>query len=181
MKVVTALEHYNPIKSKTEEVCVFLAGGITGCYKWQNEIIQMLEKKANPEALCIFNPRRDNFPIDDPNASYYQIKWEYEMLEKADIFSMYFCAGDREQPICMYELGRNIVRMQDRFPEDWQHRIIITVEEGYKRKQDVVIQTFLATSGRCSVTSFVSPKLNMVYHADTIYEAHLKIKNSHIL
>ena len=66
------------------------------------------------------------------------------MLEQCDIFSMYFCAGESDQPICMYELGRNICRMQMRFPMNWDVRFVVTVEEGYKRAKDVRIQTALA-------------------------------------
>lgn len=40
---------------------------------------------------------------------------------------MYFCESESVQPICMYELGRNLIRMQQRFP-DFYNRIIIGVE-----------------------------------------------------
>ena len=93
----------------------------------------------------IYNPRQEHFDITDPSGSYKQIAWEYQYLENMDIFSMYFSDGNSDQPICMYELGRNIIRMQNRFPNDWKKRIVITCENGYRRKQDVYIQTRLAT------------------------------------
>ena len=85
--------------------------------------------------------------LNDPNAAEEQIKWEFNMLEQCDIFSMYFCAGESDQPICMYELGRNICRMQMRFPTNLEMRLAITVEKGYKRETDIRVQTSLATLG----------------------------------
>ena len=83
---------------------VFLAGGITNCKEWQKEVIERLQY----DKVSIFNPRQEHFDISDKNASYKQILWEFERLEKMDIFSMYFCNDNSDQPICMYELGRNI-------------------------------------------------------------------------
>ena len=142
MKVITGIENYIP---QENDICVFLAGGITNCHEWQDEVIKNLESFPYTDNLIIFNPRRKNFPIHDPNASRQQIEWEFKWLERMDIFSMYFCKDDSDQPICLYELGRNLVRMQNRFPSDWEDRIIITCEKGYKRQQDVIIQTELAT------------------------------------
>lgn len=140
MKIITAPQNYD---KRSEEISIFLAGGITNCPKWQDEVINKLDG-FGLQKLVIYNPRQEHFDITDTNASYKQIAWEYQYLEKMDIFSMYFSDGNSDQPICMYELGRNIVRMQNRFPYDWRKRIVITCEDGYKRKQDVYIQTKLA-------------------------------------
>ncbi|MBQ8130966.1 MAG: nucleoside 2-deoxyribosyltransferase domain-containing protein [Bacilli bacterium] len=140
MKVITAPNDYI---LKPGEISVFLAGGITNCPNWQANIIEQLDNYHLPQ-LVVFNPRRENFPINDPNASYEQIEWEFKYLERADIFSMYFCASESDQPICMYELGRYISRMQSKHPTTWKYRIVISVEDGYKRKNDVLIQTNLA-------------------------------------
>jgi hypothetical protein len=141
MKIITAPQNYN---KQSDQISVFLAGGITNCPKWQNEVIRKLED-FDLQRLVIYNPRQEHFDITDTSASYKQIAWEYQYLENMDIFSMYFSDGDSDQPICMYELGRNLVRMQNRFPNDWRERIVITCENGYRRKQDVYIQTILAT------------------------------------
>ena len=100
MRVITAPEQYERCAG---DVTCFLAGGITKCHPWQDKVIEAL-KKVNPEHLVVFNPRRENFPIDDPSAAEEQIKWEFEHLEKVQIFSMYFCQSPSDQPICMYEL-----------------------------------------------------------------------------
>lgn len=106
MRVITAVENY---ELEDNEVVVFLAGGITNCPNWQENVINELRSsKDDLENLVIMNPRRENFPIEDPNASKQQIAWEFCGLEACDIFSMYYCDGPSDQPICMYELGRNI-------------------------------------------------------------------------
>ena len=137
----------------------FLAGGITNCKEWQKEVIKNLEY----EDISLFNPRQEHFDVSDKNASYKQILWEFERLEKMDIFSMYYCNDNSDQPICMYELGRNIVRMQNRFPSDWEKRIVISVEDGYRREADVLIQTELATQNKVFVDGRATPDLHAQY------------------
>lgn len=138
---------------------VFLAGGITNCKEWQKEVIEKFEY----EDVSLFNPRQEHFDVSDKFASYDQISWEFERLEKMDIFSMYYCNDNSDQPICMYELGRNIVRMQNRFPSDWEKRIVISVEYGYRRKADVIIQTSFATQSKIFVEPDASPDLHAQY------------------
>lgn len=68
MKVITAVE---PLVHDGADVVgcpsVFLAGGITNCPQWQQEVIDRLQ---GYEIECtILNPRRANFPIGDPSAA----------------------------------------------------------------------------------------------------------------
>lgn len=156
MKIITAPEYYT---KQPNDICVFLAGGITNCKDWQSEVIKNLEEsyvccgESELEHLVIFNPRRADFPIDDKSAAYAQIEWEFYMLEQCDIFTMYFASGDSVQPICLYELGRYICRMQMRFPNDWEERIIITSDFDYKRYWDVYYQVNLATNRKIHVNT----------------------------
>ncbi|MBQ2856480.1 MAG: nucleoside 2-deoxyribosyltransferase domain-containing protein [Bacteroidaceae bacterium] len=176
MKVITAPEKYTV---KDTDILVFLAGGITGCPDWQQEVIKYLQEfDASPEEcslddLVIFNPRREDFPINDPSAASTQISWEFQWLERADIFSMYFANSTSDQPICMYELGRNIARMQMRFPTEWSHRIVISLEKGYKRENDVMIQTRLATNHSVRPIAF---EQGTKFHAHRIYDAYVTLK-----
>lgn len=151
-----------PSGENAEFPSVFLAGGITNCKDWQNDVIRALEHQK----VTIFNPRRETFDITDQNVTYEQIRWEYERLEQMDIFSMYFCSGISDQPICMYELGRNILRMQNRFPWDWENRIIIGIEDGYSRAKDVIIQASL-----CAPNLFVDHDATVFTHAHRIKHA----------
>lgn len=116
---------------------IFLGGGIQKCWQWQKQVIENLKDLD----AVVFNPRRKNFPIHDPNAAQEQITWEFKYLNDCDIFTMYFC-GDTEsdQPICMYELGRHLARFDNM---DKLEDIVICVEHGYKREQDVYVQTGL--------------------------------------
>lgn len=152
MKVITAVE---PFDSNDSDVCVFLAGGITNCPDWQKDVIAEAEKydKEHPGALnhlVLFNPRRPNFPIGDPNASEAQIKWEFYWLERMNVFSMYFTDGQSDQPICMYELGRNLALMMERYPCDYDKRIVVSANPKYRRFSDVKIQIGLAW-GKASI------------------------------
>ena len=167
MRVITAPEEYTP---QREDVHVFLAGGIMDCPDWQSEVIERLSRKRATDHLVVLNPRRADFPMHDPDAATEQINWEFNWLEKCDIFSMYFSEGESVQPICMYELGRNILRTQIRFPEDWHKRIIVSAEHGYKRIKDVQIQTGLA----CEYSVLDCYRCYDESHEDTV-EAHVKM------
>ena len=176
MKIITAPEHYDPIST---DILVFLAGGITNCENWQKECIKQLEERYHgTDNLVVFNPRRENFPINDPSASLQQIQWEFDAIERCDIFSMYFCSGESDQPICMYELGRNILRIQNRFPLDWEKRIVISVERGYKRKQDVLIQTDLATNNKLYINTQYSKEICLAEHIENICNAFSRLKQN---
>lgn len=110
---------------------VFLAGGITACPDWQVEMRMHLE--AMDLNAVVMNPRRANFPIDDPNAAEAQIYWEFKALEQADIISFWFPKATL-CPITLFELGKHL--LIDPAP-------LIGMEPGYAREQDVVIQTRL--------------------------------------
>jgi len=116
---------------KGKEKSLFLAGGIQNCPDWQHYMAMYLLKDAD---IVLFNPRRKDFPIDDPSAAQAQIKWEYEYLRKATAILFWF---PRETlcPIVLYELGA--WSMTDK-------KIFVGVHPLYKRKQDVEIQTGLA-------------------------------------
>jgi hypothetical protein len=122
---------------------LFLAGGITDCPDHQAYICDKL-KDLN---ITVFNPRRKNFPIHDPNAAYAQIKWEYDHLKEADMISFWFCK-ETMCPIVLYELG------------SWnktQKPIAIGMDPEYSRRQDVEIQTRL-----------IRPEVPIVYSIDDL-------------
>ena len=175
MKIITAPEEY---KREDGDITVFLAGGITGCRDWQSEVLNEFDNDPCYENIVFFNPRRKEFDINTRSETTKQIQWEFDMLEQCDIFSMYFCGSESDQPICMYELGRNIPRMQVRFPVDWPYRLIISSEENYKRKTDVVIQTGLATKYHMEYTNFgqVTEQAAMKYHILNIKYAYNYLK-----
>lgn len=160
--VVTAPE---VIEFPKDSIKIFLAGGIQKCREWQKELIDMFNHLNINENIYLINPRRNNFPIDDPNAAEEQITWEFNMLEECDFFTMFFDNSDSDQPICFYELGRNIERMKQKFHKIWQNNIIVTCDENFKRVQDVIIQTNLATKGKVEVG---------VYNSDDVVKKHFE-------
>jgi len=177
MKILVAPEKY--IK-QNNDICIFLAGGIQKCKEWQDELIEFIEQydKANPNILknlILFNPRRKNFPIHDPNAANEQIKWEFEYLENMDIFSIYFDGPtESDQPICFYELGRNISQIMNKFPEDYKNRILVTYCKQFKRWQDIDIQTKLATNKKIIANDDGS----VLKHGIRIIRAYLTLNNN---
>lgn len=170
IKVLTATER---TEFKPNSIKVFLAGGIQKCPMWQDRVIEnMLSVPMTSDIdIYLINPRRKNFPINDPNAAEEQIKWEFDMIEQCDIFSMYFANTlESDQPICFYELGRNIERMKQRFPKDWMYRIVVTCETGFRRWKDVDIQTELATDDEVYV-NLVTNDVKMETHTRDILRA----------
>ena len=161
MNLIVAPQKVNWYKIK--KPTVFLAGGITNCPEWQDEII---EKLKDVDAY-VFNPRRKNFPIDDPNAAKEQITWEFDALQRCNIFSMWFSAGKSDQPICMYELGRNLALFEVALDTD---KVIVGVEPGYCREQDVRIQTALVDKNAAKRISN-----NLDDHAKNIISAIKKL------
>lgn len=116
-----------------EEPLVFMAGGITDCPDWQQEMVQMFRAKGT--SVVLMNPRRANFPIKDPTAAETQIRWEHLHLKKAHAIMFWF-PKETLCPIVLYELGA-WSRM------GWKP-IFVGMDPQYKRRQDVEIQTKLA-------------------------------------
>lgn len=110
---------------------VFLAGGISGTFDWQADIVARLADLP----LVLLNPRRRNFPIDDPSAALGQIEWEFRHLRRATAVLFWF-PPETLCPIALYELGgRALVREQALF---------VGTHPDYKRRLDVEVQLRLA-------------------------------------
>jgi len=113
-----------------EEPSVFLAGGITGCVDWQQEMRRLL----GDSALAMINPRRGVYDFSDPAAAEFQIDWEFRHLRKASAILFWF-AADQLQPISLYELGSWSMTAKT---------IFVGVDPAYPRRHDVIVQTRLA-------------------------------------
>lgn len=170
-EVVTAPEHKYFVPKSMK---VFLAGGIQRCIQWQDMVISFFTKmetelNASYNKLYLMNPRRADW-LDRPGEDVRQIEWEFDMIERCDLFTMYFAGGESDQPICMYELGRNIEVMKKRFPYDWKDRIVITCDASYRRVKDVQIQTRLATDGQVEVNVVDAAEKSVLDHCRVIKE-----------
>jgi hypothetical protein len=90
--------------------------------------------------VTIYNPRRNNFDINNPKVSEEQIKWEHKYLHEANILVFYF-AQETLCPITLFELGAALERnIYTTFKQD----IIVYCEPEYSRKFDVELQIKLA-------------------------------------
>lgn len=124
------IEAPNKAKALIGYPSVFLAGGITNCPDWQTEVI----KAFKGERITIYNPRRANFPMNDPSAAKEQIEWEYNMLRVCNLASFWFSVGSLN-PIVLFELGATLERDNQ--------KIVVGCHPGYERIADVQVQTAL--------------------------------------
>ena len=108
---------------------LFMAGGITRCPDWQQEIRRLLQDVP----YTLLNPRQPDFPIDDPGAAEAQIRWEYDHFQMA-AGALFWFSKETLCPIVLYELGAWGARLA---------RIWIGIHPEYSRRQDVEIQTDL--------------------------------------
>ncbi|MBE9215348.1 nucleoside 2-deoxyribosyltransferase domain-containing protein [Plectonema cf. radiosum LEGE 06105] len=122
---------------------IFLGGGISNCPDWQSQMVEFLK----PSPWIILNPRRANFPIDNPDASKQQIAWEHRHLRLASSILFWF-PQETICPITLYELGA--WSMTDK-------PLFIGVHPNYPRRQDVEIQTAL-----------VRHEINIVYSLEEL-------------
>jgi len=128
---------------RVDEQRLFLAGGISGCPDWQQDIAALLADTP----LALINPRRKDFPMHDPTAAQAQIEWEFKYLRLATMILFWFPC-ETLNPIVLYELG---AWSMSRVP------IFVGVHPDYQRRQDVEIQTKLAR-----------PKVQIVYSLEAL-------------
>jgi hypothetical protein len=122
MKYIEAPNFYSgPMDS------VFLAGGITNCPDWQQEIVKRLEGTS----LVLLNPRRSDFGNADIRD---QIGWEFIYLRRSSAVLFWFPC-ETICPIVLFELGVLSTRTK---------QIFVGVHREYERRSDVEIQLSLA-------------------------------------
>lgn len=118
-----------PDKFNGDEKSVFLAGGITGCLNWQNEMANLLKE----EDITLVNPRRKDYSADELGIEKKQITWEHEHLKKTEAILFWF-PPETNCPITLYELGAWSMTGKP---------VFIGLDPEYARKIDVEIQTKL--------------------------------------
>lgn len=116
---------------------LFLAGGITDCPDWQQDMKMML----NSVDCKILNPRWTDFPDGDPSAARFQITCEHNALRYADAILFWFPC-ETICPIVLYELGAWSMT---------EKSIFVGMHPEYLRRQDVEIQTGLVRPGSVTI------------------------------
>ena len=83
---------------------VFLAGTIDmgNSKDWQMELYNKFS--AMDGRYILFNPRQENWDASRPGEMDYQVRWELDHLEEADMIIMYIL-GNSKSPISLLELG----------------------------------------------------------------------------
>lgn len=127
---MTYVEAPTEYEARDNRLSFFLAGGITGCDDWQSRMAAMLTDLD----VVVFNPRRRQFPADDPSAAEAQIRWEFRHLRRAAARVFWFPSATL-CPITLYELGAWSASPDPLF---------VGVDPAYARRRDVEIQTKLA-------------------------------------
>jgi len=133
---------------------IFLAGGISNCGDWQTVIAARFRKEC--ENLIIYNPRRKDFDVNDPNATPFQIAWEHEHLRRSKAILFWF-PPETLCPITLYELGT------------WTQlglttgtKLFIGCDPKYKRIDDVKIQTRMADTSIPPVVTSIETLADLV-------------------
>jgi hypothetical protein len=88
-------------------VNIFLGGTIDNgdSFNHQDALISELKKSETAHPLCIYNPRRSDWPSsEDHDEIDKQIKWELYHLERADLIVMNILGGSKS-PISLMEIG----------------------------------------------------------------------------
>jgi hypothetical protein len=144
------VEAPNPIPLHLPFPKLFLGGGISYCPDWQTEIVKALS--AMDTNVTVINPRRKDFPIDDPTASKTQITWEYNALHLVNIIAFWFAKGSLN-PITLYEYGAALERQNASVRPQ---TLVVGCDPQYPRIQDVLIQTRLISSNQRVTLNFGS-------------------------
>ena len=121
-----------PLENFNDNIKLFIAGGISNCPNWQNDLITKLTtepllKKYERIKITIFNPRAKEIPEENT-----QIEWEYDRLKISDIVSFWFSEGSLN-PITLFEYGSNFRNKN----------IVVGCHPNYQKINNVKVQTQL--------------------------------------
>jgi len=156
----------SPGETTSKGIRLFIAGGISNCPQWQNELIERLqnderikeenyEEGEEPVNIIIFNPRCKEIPEEKP-----QVTWEFNKLKSSDIISFWFSEGSMN-PITLFEYGRYL---------DSKKKIIVGCHPDYPRKSNVIIQTELE-----------NPKITINENFEDFYNELVKVLVTRII
>lgn len=137
INLIQCPEEYTGYTGPADNIMVFLAGGITDCPLWQDEIVE----KFNGSDLFLANPRRKEWPENHPDPTAFereQVTWEYNHLLRSNGILFWF-PKETVCPITLFELG------------SWANRpkkLFIGIEPGYSKEGTVRVQIDLERVGQ---------------------------------
>ena len=111
---------------------VFLAGGISNCPNWQEELTQILKHEPDDLGLLI-NPRRIGDLAQNGSEAAEQIAWEHRAIKNTDLMTFWF-PKETLCPITLFEYGIALAQ---------KYEIVLGIHPEYQRRFDLETQTKL--------------------------------------
>lgn len=134
---------------------LFLAGGISNCPNWQDDMVEMFKNhKEKYKQLTIFNPRRRGDLAKDTDVAKQQIIWEHIHLYESTLILFWF-PKETVCPITLFELGK-YAYMHKKM--NVNPNIFVGIHPEYTRKFDLEIQLPL-----------INPAIKIVYSLEELY------------
>lgn len=131
--IVKSPEALRPVTNKS----IFLAGGISNCADWQEEVAVRLA--AETDAI-IYNPRREDFDMSAyEEVSKQQIIWEWHALRMSTV-NLFWFPAETLCPITLLEYGSAMERLHT-------GALMCGTHPDYQRRFDVITQTELKQHG----------------------------------
>lgn len=117
---------------------VFLAGGISDCADWQEEVGARIAREV--ENCIVYNPRRVDFDMSAyEEVSRQQIIWEWHALRYSTV-NLFWFPAETVCPITLLEYGSAMERLRE-------GALMCGTHPDYSRRFDVVEQTALKQMG----------------------------------
>ena len=129
----SGLEIPCPLEARPElfdKPSVFIAGGIGGVGDVENWQQRMIHQMLADTDIIALNPRRENFPVADPEALEVQVTWEHNALKIAQSISFWLPAA-YSCPVTVYELGTWSMRAKP---------IFVGIDPDYPNRDSLVSQ-----------------------------------------
>lgn len=120
---------------------LFLAGGIPNVQPWHDDAVMQLEMLGEP--VVVLNPRRRNFPVDDPWAGAEQVVWEHRHLHRADVTLFWFAAPDPDAPVPAESVVQPTTLLELGVALGEGRRIVVGADERYPRVDILINQLAL--------------------------------------
>jgi hypothetical protein len=129
-KIVKSPGSLLPIQNRS----IFLAGGISNCPDWQEEVAQRIAESVDD--CVVYNPRRDDFDMSAyETISRQQITWEYHALRMSTA-NLFWFPSETLCPIALFEYGSALERLS-------VGAVMCGAHPDYERRFDLVEQTRL--------------------------------------
>lgn len=104
---------------------------------------QRIEHNPN---LIVFNPRRNDFDLNNKDMTREQIAWEYRQINACQAISFWF-TSDTIQPITLFELGKCLMMKEK--------KLFVGFDPSYERAEDIEVQVGLANPTLPLYTSLI--------------------------